>query len=214
VAWNDDSAAGDGPTRKSPTGGELASVVQSLERPDRRLALYYLIASVAGGPLYPIFAIASLIRYKTLRYRFDDEGVSMRWGILFRREVSLTYARIQDIHLSSNAVERYLDLGKVLVQTASASAGAEIKIEGFREFEQIRDFLYSRMRGAKGLQPLDGTSADSGRADSIADSGQRSLATVLDELAGELDSLRQELSSRSSLSGAGRSGAEKGSLPE
>ena len=40
-------------------------------------------------------------RYHTLRYTFDEEGIDMRVGILFRREVNLTYARIQDIHLRS-----------------------------------------------------------------------------------------------------------------
>jgi putative membrane protein len=39
------------------------------------------------------------IRYKSMRYRFDDEGVSMRWGILSRREINLTDARIQDIRV-------------------------------------------------------------------------------------------------------------------
>ena len=33
------------------------------------------------------------------------------------------------------------------VQTASGSTGPEIVIEGFKEFEAIRDFLYTRMRG-------------------------------------------------------------------
>ena len=178
-------------------GDRVDAVVQSLERPDRRLAFYYLIASLASGPLYPIFVTAALIRYKTLRYRFDEEGVSMRWGVLFRREVSLTYARIQDIHLASNAVERHLGLGKVLVQTASGSSGAEIRIEGFPEYEQIRDYLYSRMRGAKGLT---GTLAvDSAATDGEARlpaTGPRSLAVVLEELAIELDGLRETLATR------------------
>ena len=71
----------------------------------------------------------------------------MRVGILFRREVNLTYARIQDIHLRSNLIQRWLGLAVVQIQTASGSAGAELVIEGFKEFEAIRDFLYSRMRG-------------------------------------------------------------------
>ena len=71
----------------------------------------------------------------------------MRVGILFRREVNLTYARIQDIHLRSNFIQRWLGLANVQIQTASGSAGAELVIEGFKEFEAIRDFLYTRMRG-------------------------------------------------------------------
>jgi putative membrane protein len=71
----------------------------------------------------------------------------MKVGILFRREVNLTYARIQDIHLRSNILQRWLGLGNVQIQTASGSSGPELVIEGFREFEAIRDFLYTRMRG-------------------------------------------------------------------
>lgn len=73
----------------------------------------------------------------------------MKVGILFRREVNLTYARIQDIHLRSGILQRWLGLADLQVQTASGSSGPELVIEGFKEFELIRDFLYSRMRGYK-----------------------------------------------------------------
>lgn len=73
----------------------------------------------------------------------------MRVGILFRREVNLTYARIQDIHLTSNFIQRWLGLADTQIQTASGSSGAELVIEGFKEFEAIRDFLYARMRGTR-----------------------------------------------------------------
>jgi putative membrane protein len=84
-----------------------------------------------------------------MRYGFSDDGISMSWGILFRREVIVNYARIQDIHLRSNIVERWLGLARILVQTASGSHSAEVTIEGIKEFEALRDFLYARMRGVK-----------------------------------------------------------------
>lgn len=55
-----------------------------------------------------------------MRYRFTDEGISMSWGILFRRETIINYARIQDIHLRSNFVERWLGLTRVLVHPPAA----------------------------------------------------------------------------------------------
>ncbi len=73
----------------------------------------------------------------------------MRVGILFRREVNLTYARIQDIHLKSGFIQRWLGIANLEVQTASGSATAELVVEGFKEYESIRDFLYTRMRGYK-----------------------------------------------------------------
>jgi putative membrane protein len=121
--------------------------VREIERPDQNLLVYYLLTSLLLLPLFPFVFLPRLFRYLTLRYRFDEEGVSMRWGVLFRREIHLTYSRIQDIHLSSNFIERWLELARVEIQTASGSAKAELTIEGVREFEQVRDFIYARMRG-------------------------------------------------------------------
>src|SRR5690606_33558570 len=87
-------------------------------------------------------------KYETLRYRFDDKGISMSWGLLFRREVHLTYRRIQDIQLTRNIVQRWLGLASVAIQTASGASSAEMVIEGVLEAEALRDYLYRQMRGA------------------------------------------------------------------
>ena len=124
----------------------------ALEKPDPALWNLYVLRAIFTGPLV-VFSLPYLyFRYHTLRYRFDEEGIHMRVGILFRREVNLTYARIQDIHLSSGFIQRWLGLADVQVQTASGSAGAELVIESFHEFEAIRDFLYTRMRGYQTLE--------------------------------------------------------------
>ncbi len=123
--------------------------ILSLERPHPSLWTYYVICAVLTGPGIVVALPYLYFRYHTLRYRFDDEGIHMKVGILFRKEVNLTYARIQDIHLHSNFIQRWLGLANVQIQTASGSTGAELVIEGFKEFETIRDFLYTRMRGYK-----------------------------------------------------------------
>ena len=117
--------------------------------PDRNLLTYYALSSLMLGPFFLFWLVPMYFRYHTLRYEIDEEGITMRWGILFRREVSLTFARIQDIHLTSNFVERWLGLGKIQVQTASGSASAEMTLEGILAHEALRDFLYERMRGAR-----------------------------------------------------------------
>src|SRR5688572_1495015 len=119
----------------------------ALERPDPVLWRLYVIHAVLTGPGIVIMLPLYYFRYRTLRYRFDEEGIHMRVGILFRREVNLTYARIQDIHLRSGFIQRWLGLANLEVQTASGSATAELVVEGFKEYEAIRDFLYTRMRG-------------------------------------------------------------------
>jgi putative membrane protein len=126
-----------------------ASRIFALERPSPKLWTLYLIRAVLTLPGIVIALPFLFFRYYTLRYRFDEEGIHMRVGILFRREVNITYARIQDIHLTSGFIQRWLGLADVQIQTASGSATAELTIEGFHEFELIRDFLYARMRGAR-----------------------------------------------------------------
>jgi putative membrane protein len=168
----------------------MPTLTASELRPDRKLLVYYALGSALAGPFFFLPLIPLFFRYETLRYRFDAEGVSMRWGILFRREISLTYARIQDIHLSSNILERWLGLGKVQIQTASGSASAEMVIEGLPNFEEIRDFLYSRMRGAheEARHAPERAAAPEG--------GDGDLAGVLREVAAELRALRRALESR------------------
>lgn len=121
----------------------------TIHRPDPRLFHYYILTSLLAGPLSPVVLLPLWFRYWTLRYTFDDSGVSMQSGFLFRKEVQLTYRRIQDIHLTRNLLQRWMGLAKISLQTASGGSQAELVVEGILEPEQLRDFLYSKMRGAK-----------------------------------------------------------------
>lgn len=109
---------------------------------------YYLITSILTGPGIILALPLQFFRYHTLRYRFDDEGIAMSWGILFRREIYLTYRRIQDIHVTRGILQRWLGIATISVQTAAGSSGADMQIEGIKEYDALRDFLYRKMRGA------------------------------------------------------------------
>ncbi len=123
--------------------------VASIERPDPKLMQYYVVLSLISGPAFPFVLLAQWMRYITLRYKFDDHGVSMSYGVFVRREVNLTYRRLQDIHLTRNLLQRWMGLATISLQTASGNAGAEMSIEGILEADALRDYLYSKMRGAR-----------------------------------------------------------------
>lgn len=161
-------------------------------QPDRSLLTYYVLSSLLLGPLFPFWLVPMYFRYHTLRYEIDEEGITMRWGILFRREVSLTFARIQDIHLKSNFVERWLGLGRIQVQTASGSAKAEMTVEGVRRYEALRNFLYERMRGASDAGATRERAAPHGMTPEVA--GQ--LTDALTATTDELRAIRRWLESR------------------
>lgn len=123
--------------------------VFAIDRPHKKLLQYYILKSILSGP-FIIFVLPLLLcRYVSIRYRFDAEGVRMCWGVFFRKEVNLNYARIQDIHLTSGVIQRWLGLADIQIQTASGNAAAEMAIEGLLEYEALRSFLYTKMRGYK-----------------------------------------------------------------
>ncbi len=165
------------------------AAIFAIERPHAKLWAYYLLRCIVVPPLFPFLVLPSWFRFHTLRYRFSAEGLSMRWGILFRREVIIQYARIQDIHLHSNVVERWLGLARVMIQTASGNAAAEMTLEGIQEYESVRDFLYSRMRGVQ-APPKTPTAGPAAGAPSQAEA---ELAMVLREVAQELRAIRLAL---------------------
>jgi uncharacterized membrane protein YdbT with pleckstrin-like domain len=173
-------------TVPSPTTVQSrTTAIEGIRRPSVALLKYYFIQSLLTGPFVLLVFPFRFFRYRTLQYAFDRDGLTVRWGILFRREVSLNYARIQDIHLTSNLLERWLGLGRVQIQTASGSSAAEVTIEGLPDFEDVRDQLYQRMRGAR----LDGTAqAKHEELGAVTD-----VVSALESATAELRALRQAL---------------------
>ncbi len=156
--------------------------IAAIEVPSPQLLKYYVLQALATLVVFPVSMLLLYFRYHTMRYRFDAEGIHMRWGILMRHEVMLNYSRIQDIQLRSNVFERWLGLARIEIQTASGSAGSEMVLEGLLNFVAVRDFLYSRMRGAR--HPAETHAAP------------ESLAAVLGEVAAELRAIRRAIEQR------------------
>lgn len=160
--------------------------IEGITRPVEALMTYYVCQAITTLPAFPITALVLYFRYHTMRYQFSNEGIRMGWGILFRNEVVLNYARIQDIHLKSNAVERFLGLARIEIQTASGSSSSVMTLEGIADAPGMRDFLYSRMRGA----------ADAHHAPVAAGGSPSDLAAALHEVAAELRAVRAALETR------------------
>ena len=159
---------------------------RNIERPDSLLFRYYLWVALLTGPLSPLVFLGLWFRYSTLRYKFTDDGVSMSWGVFFKQEVYLTYRRIQDIHLTRNLLQRWMGLAKISLQTASGSAKSEMAIEGILQAEELRDFLYSKMRGAKndslGKHAVLGTASGASAAEQVDSSENNRAIKALEEI--------------------------------
>lgn len=152
--------------------------IAAITRPIDRLFTFYILKALATTVAFPVTMCVLYFRFHTMRYEFGNEGLRMSWGILFRNEVLLNYARIQDIHLRSNAIERVLGLARIEIQTASGSSSSVMTLEGLADPEGMRDYLYSRMHGATDHKQTD------------------TLAATLQEIAVEMRAIRQTLEQR------------------
>ena len=114
-----------------------SDAIFALERPEPALWRLYLIRSVLSGPAIFITLPVLWFRYYTLRYRFDAEGIHMKVGILFRREVNVTYARIQDIHLNSGIIQRWLRPPRFGERRRSPHAAAA-RVTGMKDFHETQ----------------------------------------------------------------------------
>lgn len=160
----------------------------AITRPHRKLLTLYFLRCLFSGPLFPVAYLPPFFKYETLKYRFDEEGIAMSWGLLWRHETYITYARIQDIHLSRGLLERWLGLATVHIQTAAGSAMPEMSIVGLLEYEAVRDFLYSKMRGARFGEKESTAAAAPAAADDAAQ--------LLGEIRDELRAIRERLEAR------------------
>jgi len=79
------------------------------------------------------------------------------------------------------------------VQTASSSHSAELTIEGIKEFELLRDFLYARMRGVKDHRSAHGEPAATGEHSA---SSSEELTVALREVTHELRAIREIMETR------------------
>jgi membrane protein YdbS with pleckstrin-like domain len=166
--------------------------VKALSRPHKNLLTLYIIRLLIAFPAAPLLFLPMYFRYQTLRYRFDEDGVHASHGILLRREVSLTYARIQDIHVSRGPIERWLGLGSVQIQTASGAGAADLVIEGIAEFNEVRDFLYAKMRGATTMKKAPSSSSSSSGAGVV----DAEAVQLLREITGDLKAVREALEAK------------------
>ena len=156
----------------------------TITQPHERLLNYYFILALLTLAAFPVTMIVLYIKYRTMRFRFDQEGIWKRQGLLWRHETNVAYRRIQDIHLTSGIIQRWLGLATVSIQTAAGSSTAEVTIDGVLEAEALRDYLYTKMRGVR-----DGAhgAAHTPEVASAGDAHDETLALLTDIR----DSLRQ-----------------------
>lgn len=96
------------------------------------------------------FFIIAKLSYYFYRYELTEVGFKKESGIIYKKYVTITYERIQNVDITRGLLERILGLSSLFIQTAGSGAhiGAEGTLPGLSrvDAEQLRDELIRRSR--------------------------------------------------------------------
>jgi uncharacterized membrane protein YdbT with pleckstrin-like domain len=147
-----------------------------------------------------LFALALLrLDFEKRWYLVTNRSLRLREGVVQLREMTITFANIQNISISQGPIQRLLGIADLRVDTAGGGAqkkekGGEENIHGVRfrgvnNADEIRELINTRLRELKdsGL----GDSDDQAPAALPLRTGSDSLAGPLREILTEASALRQ-----------------------
>jgi len=139
------------------------------------------------GGICALFVTISLLTraylplyFDTLTYTIEEDLVMGTRGVFFKKRVTVPFRKITNIDISQGPVQRMFGLGSIHVQTAGAAGAqavvAELRIEGMKEFDELRDEILRLLRAFYKQPAADASSTTATAADSA------SMTAVVDEL--------------------------------
>lgn len=105
----------------------------------RVLVIIVVAAAIGGG----LVSLASL-RYRFWRYGLADDVLILEHGVWTRRRSTTPYFRVQNVDMSQGPLERWFDLKRLTIRTASAFTDASIPGLDAEAAEQLRIRILER----------------------------------------------------------------------
>ena len=128
---------------------ELPPLVRTISFALEAVAAGVLVASI------PVTYFLQRLNYEMRWYIVTDRSLRIRSGVVWLREMTMTFANIQGIRVNANPIERLLGLANVEVRSAGGggsdahgtpSSGHVGNFEGVDNADDIRDLLVERLR--------------------------------------------------------------------
>jgi putative membrane protein len=93
--------------------------------------------------IIPSAAIA-IVRYLTYRYRYEQNELVIRTGLLFRKERHIPYTRIQNIDAVQNVLHRILNVVEIKLETGGGgSAEATMSVLPVAALSEMRERVFA-----------------------------------------------------------------------
>lgn len=119
------------------------------------------VVIVSSSTIFPFLAIVFSIAvwvpkyYSSISYEFTEDEIVVERGVYWKHKSTVPYNQVTNIDIVQGPISRRFDIGKVRVQTAgysttsSGGAPAEAQIFGVKDYEDIRNFLLTKVKGLK-----------------------------------------------------------------
>lgn len=147
------------PTMPSDLRLHPSSILFGLASAIRSFALPGIVVLATAGtsgwtwqlwalPLVIPYALVSIGRYFTFRYRYEANEMVIRTGFLFRNERHVPYARIQTLDATQNVFHRMLDVVEVRVETGGGTEPeAKMSVLPIAAYEDMRRRVFEGKGG-------------------------------------------------------------------
>ena len=110
----------------------------------------YLLISLAL--VIPI-VLLTIFYVRNMEFRIEDKEIIVKKGIINKMEKHIPFRTITNVSSRYGIYDRFLRIGTVQIETAGRSGqqtGPEAKIEGIRNFFEVRDIILNRLRKFRG----------------------------------------------------------------
>ena len=88
--------------------------------------------------------------WKSLSYSIEEDAVRGSKGVFWKKHVTVPYRKITNVDITQGPIARYFGIACVHLQTAGYGGAdgsrAELKLEGLREYEKIREEIHNRIK--------------------------------------------------------------------
>jgi hypothetical protein len=95
---------------------------------------------------------------RSAAYRLTAEEIQYRRGVWIKKQSEVPFKRITNVTTSEGPIQRWVGAGSVEIHTAghSAQAGAEMKVQGVEDFEEIKEQVMNEVRAHRGVAEDEG----------------------------------------------------------
>lgn len=85
---------------------------------------------------------------RSAAYRLTAGEIQYQRGVWIKKQSEVPFKRITNVTTSEGPIQRWVGAGSVEIHTAgrSAQAGAEMKVQGVEDFEEVKEQVMSEVR--------------------------------------------------------------------